>query len=272
MSSGHVGIMAQHPGGMHPGWLMVFKGFLPSLSSYSCWDFFCSVSGDGRAYTHSFYKSHRNTEYHAFFFFSWTHIQMRCWKKQYLRDDTVSFLLTQVTVTESIYHVRPPSLPETRSCTRWICHQPPKELLYILQSMAPPITSSCKSSVLRSTPWELQCLSWLCSTGVMWLLILLIGLEQSLSGGRACALLHNTSNLQCNSFVWWADKISECLCAGLCHHLHQGAAYQCQGTQPREGQVRFDYSEKWDLLKIPLDTTRVFFFLKESSHTVIGEK
>lgn len=76
---------------MHPGWLMVFKGFLPSLSRYSCWDFFCLVSGDGRVYTLSFSKSHWNTEYHGFSFFPRTHIQMCYWKKQYLRDDAVSF-------------------------------------------------------------------------------------------------------------------------------------------------------------------------------------
>lgn len=91
----------------------------------------------------------------------------------------------------------------------------PEELCYILQSMAPQITSSCKSSVLRSSPWELQRLSWLCSTGVMWLLILLIGLEQSLSGARACALLHNTSNLWCGSFFRRADKFSTTLCASV---------------------------------------------------------
>lgn len=50
-------------------------------------------------------------------------------EKQYLRDGTVSFLLNQVTFTQ---HVCPPSVPETHSCTRWICHQssPRRALLY----------------------------------------------------------------------------------------------------------------------------------------------
>lgn len=44
-------------------------------------------------------------------------------ENQHFRDGTVSFLLNQVPFTQSSYHVHPPSLPETHSCTRCICHQ-----------------------------------------------------------------------------------------------------------------------------------------------------